>query len=66
MAERPEFTGIALWLYCNANTYITGRQALMRPRGFNNKGLLDEYRRPKAAWHALSRLIAELKEDRHV
>lgn len=65
VAERPEFTGIALWLYCNANTYITGRDALMRPRGFNNKGLLDEYRRPKAAWHALSRLIAELKEKHH-
>ena len=65
VAERPEFTGIALWLYCNANTYITGRQALMRPRGFNNKGLLDEYRRPKAAWHALARLIAELKEKHH-
>ncbi len=28
-------------------------QILDRPRGFNNKGLCDEYRRPKMIWQAL-------------
>jgi len=38
--------GVALWQFCDCRTYASGR-ALMRPRAFNNKGTLDEYRRPK-------------------
>ena len=49
------FTGVTLWLYCNANTYTAPPRARLRPRGFNNKGLLDEYRRPKLAWLDLLR-----------
>ena len=40
--------GVALWMFCDARTGMQGR-ILRRPRGFNNKGIFDEYRRPKEA-----------------
>ena len=40
--------GLAIWQFCDGRTYSDGH-ALGRPRAFNNKGLLDEYRRPKLA-----------------
>lgn len=39
--------GLALWMFADSRTYVCGQ---MRPRGFNNKGTLDEYRRPKLAF----------------
>lgn len=41
-------TGVALWQFCDGRTYADS-QALRRPRSFNNKGVFDEYRRPKLA-----------------
>ena len=29
----------------------------MRPRGYNNKGLVDEYRKPKLAWQELKKVL---------
>ena len=49
------FSGVAFWQFADANTYINNTMALTRPRGFNNKGLVDEYRRPKMAWNTLSK-----------
>ena len=40
--------GVALWMFCDARTGMQGR-ILRRPRGYNNKGVFDEYRRPKEA-----------------
>ena len=53
------WSGVMLWLYCNANTYTETIYKTNRPRAFNNKGLLDEYRRPKAAWMTLRKILAE-------
>ncbi len=44
--------GVALWQFCDGRTYASAR-ALGRPRGFNNKGTFDEYRRPKMAAQAV-------------
>ena len=57
----PAWSGVMLWQFCNANTYTGTVFKTGRPRGFNNKGLLDEYRRPKAAWRALQNVIEEWK-----
>ncbi|MEI7437202.1 MAG: glycoside hydrolase family 2 TIM barrel-domain containing protein [bacterium] len=46
--DNPRIAGLALWQFCDIRTY-QGSGALLRPRGFNNKGTFDEYRRPKAA-----------------
>lgn len=48
----PAIAGVALWQFCDCRTYASAR-ALMRPRAFNNKGTLDEYRRPKLAYRAV-------------
>lgn len=40
--------GLALWQFTDIRTYSSSGH-LNRARGFNNKGSLDEYRRPKAA-----------------
>ena len=37
-------------------------RVLGRPRGFNNKGVVDEYRRPKLAYDLVRRLYRELAE----
>lgn len=54
------WSGVAFWHFSDTKTYSDGR-AIHRPRGFNNKGLVTEYRVPKLAWEALSRHFAELK-----
>ncbi len=44
----PAIAGLAIWQFCDIRTY-QGSGALGRPRSFNNKGTVDEYRRPKLA-----------------
>lgn len=48
----PRCCGIALWHFSDVRTY-GGGWSLKRPRTFNNKGTLDEYRRPKLAYRAV-------------
>lgn len=61
--EHQEWSGIILWLFCNANTYTRTGNRIGRPCGYNNKGLLDEYRRPKMAWHTLKEIIRNNKKN---
>jgi len=58
----PRCSGVAIWQFSDCRTYGKGR-ALQRPRTFNNKGMLDEYRRPKAAYKAVR--AAFLKDAHH-
>lgn len=58
----PRFTGVSLWQFANSNTYLNSINALSRPGGYNNKGLVDQYRRPKAAWRRLSDLLLSPKK----
>ena len=60
--KNPAWSGLMLWMFCNANTYTETPHKTGRPRGYNNKGLLDEYRRPKAAWRTLRNLIRQANE----
>ena len=56
--SNPDVAGIAIWQYCDGRTcenYLP--RALTRPRGFNNKGALDEYRRPKMAAEVVRRVF---------
>jgi beta-glucuronidase len=60
--ENPAWSGVMLWMFCNANTYTGAAYKIVRPRCYNNKGLLDEYRRPKLAWHTLRQILQEKSE----
>ncbi|MBQ9338616.1 MAG: hypothetical protein IJS14_15100 [Lentisphaeria bacterium] len=52
--------GILLWQFCN--TPVDDNVRIMtRPRGYNNKGLVDEFRNPKQAWRLFPSLIDDLK-----
>ena len=53
--SNPEIAGILLWQFCD--TPVDNERIMMRPRGYNNKGLVDEFRRPKLAWKTISDLL---------
>ncbi len=52
IVSRSAYAGVALWQFCDCRTY-DDVNAIKRPRSFNNKGLFDEYRRPKLAVEAV-------------
>jgi beta-glucuronidase len=54
--EHPRCSGIALWQFSDVRSYGGGR-ALLRPRTFNNKGTVDEFRRPKMAYWKVRELF---------
>ena len=51
--------GISIWHFADTRSYVCGRQIFGRARGFNNKGIVDEYRRPKLAWNVVTGLLKE-------
>jgi len=59
--SHPRCSGIALWHFSDVRTY-GGGWSLKRPRTFNNKGTLDEYRRPKAAYAAVRKVFRSADE----
>jgi beta-glucuronidase len=51
--EHPQVVGSFIWQFCDIRTCLEA--GLNRARGFNNKGLLNEYRRPKLAYREAKR-----------
>jgi beta-glucuronidase len=49
----PRVTGIFIWQYCDVR--VTEDWFHQRPRCMNNKGAVDEYRRPKLAYEVIKR-----------
>ncbi len=45
--------GVAIWQYCDVRTCETAWYA--RPREYNNKGILSDYREPKLAFYAVQK-----------
>jgi len=58
--DRDRFCGLAIWQFCDIRTSENVKTALGRPRGFNNKGLVDEYRREKLACETVRELFGRL------
>lgn len=50
LAEDSRWCGMTIWQLCDCRTSEATGRALGRPRNFNNKGVVDEYRRPKMAY----------------
>jgi len=48
--------GLAIWHFADARTY-QGALAIGRPRTFNNKGTVDEYRRPKKSYEVVKEIF---------
>ena len=53
----PRYCGLCFWHFCDAKSYINGGRVL----GYNDKGFLDRYRRPKLAWEAIREAIRDKK-----
>ncbi len=56
--EAPFVTGMFIWQFCD--TRVTQEDwPLSRPNSRNNKGVVDEYRRPKLSYYAVKKLFSE-------
>lgn len=58
LLEHPRVAGFFIWQFCDCRITQEGSQFRDRPRTMNNKGLVDEYRRPKLAYAALKARLA--------
>lgn len=63
--DNSRVIGLAIWQYCDGRSMPTVPSPIMtRARGFNNKGVVDEYRRPKMAYDVVKRWFHQLGESR--
>jgi beta-glucuronidase len=58
--DGDRWCGLSIWQYGDCRTSHEVRKAIGRPRAFNNKGVVDEYRRPKEAYGLVKRMYDEL------
>lgn len=59
--DRDRAAGLAIWQFCDCRTPEAVQKILGRPGGFNNKGVVDAYRRPKQAYDVVKRAFHALK-----
>ncbi len=52
--DTPFICGSLVWQFCDGRTSAKGTDSA---RGFNNKGLLNEYRKPKAAYYEVKKIF---------
>ena len=57
----PAVAGSFIWQFFDMRTCI--QAGLNRARGFNNKGLMNEFRKPKLAYHAAQKCYNSFKEE---
>ena len=59
--EHPDVCGSFIWLF--ADTRTSDEMGYTRARGFNNKGILNENRRPKAAYYTVKSCYRSFMEE---
>jgi beta-glucuronidase len=57
--KHPAIVGSFIWQFCDIRT--AKEMGFGRARGFNNKGIMNEYRRPKAAYYAVQKCYRSFK-----
>ncbi len=60
--DTKRFAGLAIWQFSDCRSSELTERVLRRPRAFNNKGVVDEYRRPKLAFDTVRRMYRELAD----
>ena len=53
-----ECIGMYIWQFCDVRVARVW-WAIRRPKSRNNKGIVDEYRRPKMAYHVVKELYSQ-------
>lgn len=61
--NHPMIAGFYIWQYSDMRTCL--QAGLNRARGFNNKGIVNEYRKPKAAYFAIKKDYEAFKNEKH-
>jgi beta-glucuronidase len=59
--NHPDICGAAIWQYCDVRITHNWNYT-QRPRTRNNKGVVDEYRRPKLSYEIVKKRMLEAKE----
>lgn len=49
--------GFFIWQFCDGRTALPSRISIGRPRCFNNKGIVNEYRKPKLAYYTVKKIL---------
>jgi beta-glucuronidase len=55
--KQKVFNGVCVWQYCDVRT--SEHSWAHRPKDYNNKGLVDEYRRPKPAYAVVKEIYEQ-------
>lgn len=58
----PMVSGFYIWQYADMRT--CWEAGMTRARGFNNKGIVNEHRKPKSAYFAVKKLYDEFKGEK--
>ena len=58
---QTDCSGVSIWQFADTRSYVSGSRIFARARGFNNKGIVDEYRRPKLTWNELQNFLRKTK-----
>ena len=53
--NHPEITGTFIWMFADCRVCEENNWFSTRARGHNNKGVVDEYRRPKIAYQTVKK-----------
>ncbi|GAG18186.1 unnamed protein product, partial [marine sediment metagenome] len=61
LRDDDQIAGLYVWQYCDIRT----AKLLERPRCYNNKGILDENRKPKLAYHKVREMFALFDEQKY-
>ncbi len=53
--------GFYIWQFCDTRTALPSKISIGRPRNFNNKGIVDEHRKPKYAYGTVKRIFHNIE-----
>lgn len=59
MMRNEQITGISIWHFFDFRVTELTQRVLGRPRSYNHKGLMDEYRRPKQAFARMKAIFEQ-------
>lgn len=63
--NHPDVAGAAIWQFCDVRITRNWQHWVARPRLMNNKGTVDEYRRPKLCYDVVKEQIFQSRNAEH-
>ena len=63
ISAMEDCVGLYIWQFCDVRVSRID-WAIRRPKSRNNKGVVDEYRRPKMAYHVVKEVFGALPDYR--